>query len=89
MGNFGSRCAEEPRGYLVSGIGNAVCRWQPVGMANAAKRQRRRRDAQAFQGCRPLPTMRGAFGDPNTRVIILVRHSKNCLLEYKVSPGFV
>ncbi|MEI6723771.1 MAG: hypothetical protein WCO67_23670, partial [Betaproteobacteria bacterium] len=45
-------------------------------MVNSAKRQRRLWDAYAFPGFRPQPTVRGVFGDPNARVITLVRRSK-------------
>jgi len=45
-------------------------------MANSAKRQRRLWDTYAFPGFRPLPTVRGVFGDPKARVIALVRRSK-------------
>jgi hypothetical protein len=42
-------------------------------MANSAKRRRRLWDEYAFPGFRPLPTVRGVFGDPKTRVITLKR----------------
>jgi hypothetical protein len=42
----------------------------------SAKRKRRLWDAYAFPGFRPLPTVRGVFGDPKTRVITLKRRSK-------------
>src|SRR6266849_147439 len=45
-------------------------------MANSAKRQRRLLDAYAFPGFRPHTTVRGVFGDPKARVIVLVRRSK-------------
>jgi len=45
-------------------------------MANSTKRKRRLWDAYAFPGFRPLPTVRGVFGDPKARVITLVRRSK-------------
>ena len=45
-------------------------------MANSIKRKRRLWDAYAFQGFRPLHTVRGVFGDPKARVITLVRRSK-------------
>ena len=45
-------------------------------MANSKKRQRRLWDAYAFPGVRPQSTVRGVFGDPKARVIILKRRSK-------------
>jgi hypothetical protein len=48
-------------------------------MANSAKRQRRLWDTYAFPGFRPQYTVRGVFGDPKARVIILVRRSKKTL----------
>jgi hypothetical protein len=45
-------------------------------MANSANRRRRLWDAYAFPGFRPLPTVRGVFGDPKARVITLKRRSK-------------
>lgn len=45
-------------------------------MATRLKRPRRLVDAYAFAGFRPLPTVRGVFGDPKARVITLVRRSK-------------
>ena len=38
-------------------------------MANSAKRQRRPWNEYAFPGFRPLPTVRGVFGDAKARVI--------------------
>ena len=46
-------------------------------MATSTKRMRRLWDAYAFPGFRPQPTVRGVFGDPKARVIILERRSKN------------
>jgi hypothetical protein len=45
-------------------------------MANSIKRTRRLWDTYAFKGFRPLPSVRGVFGDPKARVISLVRRSK-------------
>jgi len=45
-------------------------------MATSSKRKRRLWDAYSFPGFRPLPTVRGIFGDPKARVITLVRRSK-------------
>jgi maltooligosyltrehalose synthase len=45
-------------------------------MANSAKRRRRLWDEYAFPGFRPLPTVRGVFGDPKARVITFQRRSK-------------
>jgi len=45
-------------------------------MATSSKRRRRLWDAYAFPGFRPLPTVRGVFGDPKARVITLERRSK-------------
>ena len=45
-------------------------------MATSTKRMRRLWDAYAFPGFRPQPTVRGVFGDPKARVIILERRSK-------------
>src|SRR5215216_1701300 len=45
-------------------------------MARSTKRKRRLWDAYAFPGFRPLPTVRGVFGDPKARVITLRRRSK-------------
>ena len=45
-------------------------------MAISAKRQRRLWEAYAFPGFRPQGTVRGVFGDPEARVITLVRRSK-------------
>jgi len=45
-------------------------------MANSVKRQRRLQDDYAFPGFRPQTMVRGVFGDPKARVIILKRRSK-------------
>lgn len=45
-------------------------------MATSTKQPRRLRDAYAFPGFRPQPTVRGVFGDPKARVISLGRRSK-------------
>jgi len=45
-------------------------------MANSAKRLRRLWDEYAFPGFRPLPTVRGVFGDRKARVITFKRRSK-------------
>lgn len=71
-----ARNAGKPRGYLVFGIFNAPQNWHHVCMANSKKRQRRLWDAYAFPGVRPQSTVRGVFGDPKARVIILKRRSK-------------
>jgi hypothetical protein len=39
-------------------------------------RKRRLRDAYRFAGFRPVDDLRGVFGDPYARVIVLVRRSK-------------
>ena len=56
-------------------------------MANSAKRQRRLRDAYAFPGFRPQPTVRGVFGDPKARVITLVRRSKKAFVAAVVDSS--
>ncbi len=45
-------------------------------MANSAKQRRRLWEAYAFPGFRPQSTVRGVFGDPKARVIVVVRRSK-------------
>ena len=45
-------------------------------MAKKRKRARRLSDAYAFAGFRPLPDVRGVFGDPKARIVTLVRRSK-------------
>jgi len=45
-------------------------------MAISNKRARRLWDTYAFFGFRPTPTVRGVFGDPQARIISLVRLSK-------------
>lgn len=47
-----------------------------VAMATSKKRVRRLWDAYAFSGFRPLPAVRGVFGDPKGRVVNLTRRSK-------------
>ena len=42
-------------------------------MANLSKRQRRLWDTYTFPGFRPQPTVRGVFGDPKARLIMLAR----------------
>ena len=39
-------------------------------------RKRRLRDAYRFPGFRPVDDLRGVFGDPYARVVMLVRRSK-------------
>ena len=52
------------------------CRnWHDFAMATSRKRKRLL-DAYRFPGFRPLEEVRGVFGDPKARVIILVRRSK-------------
>jgi len=41
-----------------------------------SSRKRRLRDAYRFPGFRPVDDLRGVFGDPYARVIMLVRRSK-------------
>ena len=53
-------------------------------MANSTKRQRHLWDAYAFPGFRPLPTVSGVFGDPNARIITLVRRSKKTFVASAV-----
>src|ERR1700681_2609340 len=48
-------------------------------MVRASKRSRRLWDTYWFPGFRPEPTVRGIFGDPKARVIILKRRSKKRL----------
>jgi hypothetical protein len=38
-------------------------------MATSTKRKQRLDDTYAFPGFRPLPTVRGIFGDPKARVV--------------------
>src|ERR1039457_7697803 len=45
-------------------------------MANLSKRQRRLWDTYTFPGFRPRPTVRGVFGDPKARLIMLARRAK-------------
>jgi len=45
-------------------------------MANLSKRQRRLWDTYTFPGFRPQPTVRGVFGDPKARLIMLARRAK-------------
>src|ERR687891_1858645 len=57
-------------------------------MARSTKRKRRLWDAYAFPGFRPLPTVRGVFGDPKARVITLRRRSKKRVVGRGVEyPG--
>src|SRR5918992_5521190 len=59
-------------------------------MARSTKRKRRLWDAYAFPGFRPLPTVRGVFGDPKARVITLRRRSKKRVVGRGSStPGLV
>jgi hypothetical protein len=39
-------------------------------------KQRRLQDAYRFAGLRPLATVRGVFGDPRARIVVLVRRRK-------------
>src|ERR1035437_4557132 len=45
-------------------------------MANSSKRQRRLWDTYTFPGFRLQPTVRGVFGDPKARLIMLARRAK-------------
>ena len=45
-------------------------------MATSSKRAKRLWDTYGFEGFRPLPMVRGVFGDPKGRVVSLVRRSK-------------
>jgi len=45
-------------------------------MAISMKRSRRLLDAYRFPGFRPQATVKGVFGDPNARVVTLVRREK-------------
>jgi hypothetical protein len=45
-------------------------------MANPSTKRRRLTDVYAFAGFRALATVRGMFGNPQIRVITLVRRSK-------------
>jgi hypothetical protein len=45
-------------------------------MPKAIKPTKRLSDTYAFEGFRPLSSVRGVFGDPRGRVIALVRRSK-------------
>ncbi len=38
--------------------------------------QRRLQDVYQFAGLRPLATVRGVFGDPKARIVVLVRRRK-------------
>ena len=49
--------------------------WHDLPMAKTPKR-RRLVDAYAFAGFRPAATVRGRFGDPQTRIIFLTRRTK-------------
>jgi hypothetical protein len=42
----------------------------------APSKRKRLLDAYRFAGFRPVPELRGVFGDPQARVITLVRRSK-------------
>src|ERR1039457_4482860 len=48
-------------------------------MANLSKRQRRLWDTYTLPGFRPQPTVRGVFGDPKARLIMLARRAKSGL----------
>jgi len=39
-------------------------------------KQRRLQDAYRFAGLRPLATVRGVFGDPKARIVVLLRRRK-------------
>ena len=39
-------------------------------------KRRRLQDAYRFAGARPLATVRGVFGDPKARIVVLVRRGK-------------
>jgi hypothetical protein len=39
-------------------------------------------DLYQFPGCRPKSTVHGVFGDPNARVVKLVRQGKKLLVGY-------
>jgi len=39
-------------------------------------KQRRLQDGYRFAGQRPLATVRGVFGDPRARIVVLVRRQK-------------
>ena len=39
-------------------------------------KQRRLQDGYWFAGLRPLATVRGVFGDPRARIVVLVRRRK-------------
>jgi hypothetical protein len=39
-------------------------------------KQRRLQDAYRFAGLRPQATVRGVFGDPKARIVVLVRRRK-------------
>ncbi|HKD66716.1 MAG TPA: hypothetical protein VKB84_07740 [Candidatus Binataceae bacterium] len=41
-----------------------------------AMRKRRLQDAHSFPGFQPLATVRGVFGDPQVRIVQLVRRRK-------------
>ena len=56
-------------------------------MAKSTKRKRRLWDTYAFPGFRPLPNVRGVFGDPKARVITLVRRSKKTDAVAVVEPS--
>ena len=43
----------------------------------SSTKQRRLLDAYRFPGFRPMDEVRGVFGDPNARIITLVRRSRN------------
>ena len=49
--------------------------WHDLAMG----KQRRLQDQYRFAGARPLATVRGLFGDPVARIVVLVRRQKNGL----------
>ena len=50
--------------------------------------RRRLIDAYAFPGFRPLSSVRGVFGDPQARVVTLVRRSKKLSAEVAERVAF-
>lgn len=50
--------------------------WHRSAMANPSKMQRRLTDVYTFAEVRALATVRGVFGNPQVRVITLIRRSK-------------
>ena len=87
LGSSGSRVGDlkggkhswKRHGYWLSGVTKGARNGHHVRMPNSAKRARRLWDAYVFPGFRPHPTVRGIFGDPQARMITLVRRSKNAL----------